>query len=154
MDEIIELLKKYTDGKHNTEKVEINVIQLNRIIKALEQEPCDKYIKEIDHLRKYIAKLETKIVEQQPCDDAISRQAAIDAVTKYCTQYDLRDLLADVEMLYSITPSEKVGRWIMHENHRECSHCNVWLQKDMPRNSYCPNCGAKMVESEVQDAEI
>ena len=35
-------------------------------IKALEQEPCDKYIKEIDHLRKYICKLETQIVEQEP----------------------------------------------------------------------------------------
>ena len=35
-------------------------------IQALKQEPCDKYIKEIDHLRKYICKLETQIVEQEP----------------------------------------------------------------------------------------
>lgn len=33
--------------------------------KALEQEPCEKYIEEIDHLRKYISKLETQIVEQE-----------------------------------------------------------------------------------------
>ena len=39
MTEIIDLLKKYTNGKQNTDKVEISVIQLNRIIKALEQEP-------------------------------------------------------------------------------------------------------------------
>ena len=36
--EAINELKKYTLGKKNTEKVEINVLQLNRVIKALEQE--------------------------------------------------------------------------------------------------------------------
>lgn len=36
-------------------------------IKALKQKSCeDKYLKEIDHLRKYISKLETQIVEQEP----------------------------------------------------------------------------------------
>lgn len=39
MIEIIDFLKKYTDGKQNTEKVEISVLQLNRVIKTLEQEP-------------------------------------------------------------------------------------------------------------------
>lgn len=37
--EIIEQLKKYCDGKSNTDKVEISAMQLNRIIKALEQQP-------------------------------------------------------------------------------------------------------------------
>ena len=40
MTKIIDFLKKYTDGKQNTEKVEISVLQLNRVIKALESEPC------------------------------------------------------------------------------------------------------------------
>lgn len=38
--------------------------------------------------------------------DLISRQAAIDAVMKYCLQYDLRDLLAELEVM----PSAQ--RWI------------------------------------------
>ena len=46
----------------------------------------------------------------------------------------------------------KTGHWIMHERHRECSECKVWLLKDMPRNSYCPNCGAKMVEPQESEA--
>ena len=33
--EIIKILEKYTEGKNNTEKVEISVLQLNRYIKAL-----------------------------------------------------------------------------------------------------------------------
>jgi hypothetical protein len=37
--EAINELKKYTLGRKNTEKVEISVLQLNRVIKALEQEP-------------------------------------------------------------------------------------------------------------------
>lgn len=50
--EAINKLKKYTLGKKNTEKVEISVLQLNRIIKALEQEPVlDKIEGYIDHIR-------------------------------------------------------------------------------------------------------
>lgn len=41
INEVIETLKAYTDGKDNTDKVEISVMQLNRIIKALEQQPTD-----------------------------------------------------------------------------------------------------------------
>lgn len=63
----------------------------------------------------------------------------------------LIDLLID-----KAPPAEKTGRWIMHIdcprgtgcNYRECSCCKVWLKYDMPRNSYCPNCGARM---EVND---
>ena len=39
MHEAINELKKYTLGKRNTEKVEISVLQINRVIKELEQEP-------------------------------------------------------------------------------------------------------------------
>lgn len=42
------------------------------------------------------------------------------------------------------TEQEPIGYWIMHDRHRECSKCGVWLPKDMPRNSYCSNCGTKM----------
>lgn len=42
----------------------------------------------------------------------------------------------------------ETGHWIMHQDHRECSECGVYLLKDMPRNSYCPNCGTRMTESE------
>lgn len=49
MIEIIDFLKKYTDGKQNTEKVEISVFQLNRVIKTLEQEPKEgHWIADVD----------------------------------------------------------------------------------------------------------
>ena len=43
-DDALIQLKKYTEGKQNTDKVEISVLTLNRIIKALSQEPCDDAI--------------------------------------------------------------------------------------------------------------
>ena len=42
------------------------------------------------------------------------------------------------------------GEWIYHHNeelgkdYRECSVCHCWFNWDMPRNSFCQNCGAKM----------
>lgn len=57
MIEIIDFLKKYTDGKQNTEKVEISVLQLNRVIKALEQEP------------KFIAKSDGTIEQIKNCNN-------------------------------------------------------------------------------------
>ena len=42
----------------------------------------------------------------------------------------------------------ETGHWIMHQDHRECSKCGIYFLKDMPRNSYCPNCGTRMTKSE------
>ena len=46
-------------------------------IKALEQEPCDHYTE--GYFKGYDDGQKEKL-EQEPCDDAISRQAAIDAL--------------------------------------------------------------------------
>lgn len=99
----------------------------------------------------------------------ISRQDVIDAVTKYCTKYDLRELLADIEVLPSVEQAQatlddvsnayengyrqgkfeatqKTGKWWRRAWSIECSECGY----DMPfavRN-YCPNCGAKMEEEQ------
>ena len=37
-------------------------------------------------------------------DDLTSKQAVIDMITKHCTKYDLRELLADVEGLPTAEP--------------------------------------------------
>lgn len=46
----------------------------------------------------------------------------------------------------------KKANWIYHDGSastgwkamRECSNCKVYFPWLMPRNSYCPNCGAEM----------
>lgn len=53
MKEAINQLKKYTSGKKNTEKIEISVLALNRIIHALEEgsDVLDNIMAEIQNLR-------------------------------------------------------------------------------------------------------
>ncbi len=72
--------------------------------------------------------------------DLISRQMVIDAVTKYCTHYDLRELLADIEVMPS---AQKTGHW-SHINAKDykakCSCCGVWSPI---MGNYCPYCGSR-----------
>lgn len=121
-----------------------------QVIKALEQEPCDKYIKEIDHLHKYISKLETQIVMQEPCEDCISRQAVLDLVN---SDWKYEGLETYVVSLPSVNP-QKIGHWIDTGSGQECSECReIQCGYDSFRH-FCANCGAKMIEPmESEDAE-
>ena len=125
--EAINKLKKYTLGKKNTEKVEISVLQLNRIIKTLEREPCE---------------------------DAISRQAVLDEM--YKRKADGDTITAGfIKNLPSVNPQPKIGRWIAYEvglpdrtilNYR-CSVCGRKLigynTETLSEVPFC-HCGAKM----------
>lgn len=100
-----------------------------------------------------------KALEQEPCEDAISRQAALDAImgeptdAHYPSWYARR--IEDLPPVYTVP---KTGHWIECDNgcgdiYYKCSVCNSsWcdalgnLWKEEMR--YCPNCGAAMAESE------
>ena len=58
--------------------------------------------------------------------DLISRQAAIDAVTKYCLKYDLRELLADIECLPPFEPDAAM-----------CWGCNCPKMPGADLSEYC-----------------
>ena len=103
--------------------------------------------------------------EQEPCKDAISRQAVLDTLDTSDRFMDedrtvdtYRALLKECyEVLPSVKPQPKMGRWIesdalliatnedgcMKFPAKECSVCHkphikaYWMD-------YCPNCGAKM----------
>lgn len=95
-------------------------------------------------------------LEQETCEDAISRQAVLEAIRKcHCEEWIKADIGAPIEALTSVTPAEKVGYWTKDVNDaRElfdtvryyCSACGDW-QGHGPCK-YCPNCGAKMREVE------
>lgn len=92
----------------------------------------------------------------------IKRQDAIEAVTKYCTKHDLRDLLADLEVLPSEEQEQKTGKWLTPKEYWRrvyeatgerylpaptglesfvyCSQCGEtsWFI-----NKYCPHCGSR-----------
>ena len=99
--------------------------------------------------------------------DLISRQAAIDAITKYCLKYDLRELLADIECLPTADLSEysdklwktayergkaeadpRKGKWIDYCGGVKCDQCGFECDDTyyLGEANFCPNCGARMEE--------
>ena len=118
-------------------------------------------------LDKYKAESETNIkaLEQQSCEDAISRKAILEC------QYTIDDSetlgistrnvvnVDDILNAKPVTPQPKTGHWIhLKHNKGKCSKCHdvVLIAQQYGNANYCPNCGAKMVEpheSEEIDAD-
>lgn len=97
-----------------------------------------------------------KALEQEPCDDAISRQAVEEIIWEEPSYADALNVLAEVRdkvrTLPSVTPQQKTGQWIQVENDKcKCDQCEV-IQfiaiYPYGHKNYCPNCGAKMGVSE------
>ena len=135
------------------------------VIETLQQQPCeDKYLKEIDHLRKYIIKLETQIVEQETSDDAVSRQYLIEKAVSWKKHFHDSERyvsLTDIQNAPSVTPKPKIGHWISFGAKGEidgqmirtftCSECGAIsifrvTNGNIVNGDLCPNCGAKMQE--------
>lgn len=120
-----------------------------------------------------ILDLAIKALEQEPCEDAVSRQAVLNEF------YDMENLYERIKQLPPVT--QKSGKWIKKEYwkplpydtepldydnydekthsekvyHYYCSECGRDEGETKPTDNYCPNCGARMVEpqeSEDKDA--
>ena len=109
-----------------------------------------------------------KALEQQPCEDCISRKEVnvlVDELARAISDErcfisrgrSTAAILQDILDLLSVTPQQKIGHWINLENTKykgkvlpfwdryECSKCGGHGEGTF---NYCPNCGAKMTESE------
>ena len=155
---------------------ELGIEVFDMAIKALEQEVKmrDATPEERESVNKYIKSISTTGVEHS--EDCVSRQSMLDAITEIDdnTNMDIytnevREIIKD---LPPVTPKgvtvtdfadkcrecgkQKKGKWIYHEKSistgfkdlRECSCCKCYFDWLMPRNSYCPNCGAEMEDEE------
>lgn len=101
-----------------------------------------------------------KALEQEPCDDAVSRQAVLNTLNKDSVLDEDRavetykELLIDCyKDLPSVAPSHKKGKWVKVTNGRgghECNICHAYAPSyqngDEYLSEFCPNCGAKMEE--------
>ena len=93
------------------------------------------------------------------CDDAISRQAVLDLIYNSWKHNGVGENYGELSIdalkaLPSVTPKQKMGHWEMCEDadgiYGVCDICGTdadfsHYEKAYP---YCPNCGAKMAESE------
>lgn len=107
-----------------------------------------------------------KILEQEPCYDAISRQAVIDEAFEVDTkEYGRIDVVGvdAIDSLPSVKPQPKTGRWVWVQydgnpniGNWHCSECNrivcgaITAVNPVYAYKYCPNCGARMVEPQAK----
>lgn len=93
-----------------------------------------------------------KALEQEPCEDTISRQAAIDATWFEPSYTDPLNVLTEVrdrlKALQSAQPERKKGKWIDYsdEGYVECPFCHSATNCDGNKDElhFCFSCGADL----------
>lgn len=103
-------------------------------------------------IMEYINEVPNGALEQQPCEDCISRQAVLEVLKNNRYRFNISqegycegkvlwsenlikdDACKEIEQLPSVTPKEKIGRWIQQPR------CEGDEQPDL----VCPNCGFKI----------
>lgn len=127
-------------------------------ISALEQEQKD------DELAAEVVENALKI-KDEPCDDAISREAVLSVIDGWYEQNrdteNIEDLIILITYMSSVQPSRK-GHWIEVEKYSdgkhkiECSECGNYIfdrghansQNVKEKYRYCNYCGADMREGD------
>ena len=91
-----------------------------------------------------------RALEQEPCEDAISREAVLDMATTIQTDdFSGNEIIEvvdvdDIKELPSVTPTRPTGRWEKYvDDYNKCSGCGE-LVKFYHNYNYCPNCGTRM----------
>lgn len=108
-------------------------------------------------------------VKQEPCDDAISRQAVLDIVNnplnirldaiikklpsvtqKSETVTEFADRCRECGAKYGKLLEQKSGKWRRVSIDKYTTHAQYWYECDkcgeqtLGEHNYCPNCGANM----------
>lgn len=88
----------------------------NRIDAIIEKhEVDDVYITITNHKDYDALRMAREALEQEPCEDCISRQAVLEKMAYTETEEGWSGMtvnVKDIEALPSVTPAEKAGRWI------------------------------------------
>lgn len=98
-------------------------------------------------------------LEQQPSEDAVSREAVIDtslnSKSSFKNDFACGFFIDKIRDLPPVTPKQKTGRWYIGGFHNDfliCPECGFDYTKVTRCYNYCPACGRRMVEpQEVRD---
>lgn len=94
-------------------------------------------------------------LERESCEDAISREDALMALTGEWTESRAEILpkaIRRIKALPSVQPEPKTGHWldvmVGDMQAQACDQCKTFypLEYTGGGHKYCPNCGAKMIE--------
>ena len=100
--------------------------------------------------------MEIKALEQQPCEDTISRQVAIEKISETiwdtAVANDVKTILKELPSAQPSAHQERMmGRWVPVTNGRggyECDQCHNYAPSYQDGaewlSDFCPNCGADM----------
>ena len=120
----------------------IDALKISAPIMAVTQEEFTDYIQTLNKIMDWL--------EQEPCEDAISRQAAIDLIADF--ELSVGQVVRGIHALPSVTPKQRTGHWICtieDWNKWTCSECGYYTRTDIHvylGYDYCPKCGCKMEE--------
>lgn len=171
---ILHMTLRREELKNSVGDLDEDIKAFDMAIEALEQEPCEMTAEEYrqrmiqafhnagtDELIavcvfptakefEYLEWLLKNHYKKEPCDDAISRQAAI----RLAEQGQVQGFEWQFKQLVKLpsVSTEKTGHWIKRENEFglfECSICkDDYIDQPTcmgkPMFKFCPSCGAKM----------
>lgn len=91
-------------------------------------------------------------LEQEPCENCISRQAAIKPFLVDATEeWTSADIVKYLKSLPPVTPAPKMGHWIDTNVYIPTAYSNIEYVKcsccgedSLEEGNFCPNCGIKM----------
>jgi len=127
----------------------IYVLKKSAPVMPLTQEEFNDYVQVINQVIDWL--------EQEPCEDAVSRQAVDRLVWRYLKKGTDENIAFYEHFLDLplVTPQPRKGHWIDDK----CSVCGKgtedlissreWYKNEEP--NFCPFCGAKMVEPQESE---
>jgi len=95
---------------------------------------------EFRQLAEWLAELKHLREQTDPCEDTISRRAAVSVAN----DFDATMVVRGLERLPSVHPEQKIGKWITLKDEygdvveAVCSNCG---RNGSPNWKYCPDCG-------------
>ena len=146
LDEAIKHAEEVADKKEREKQKWEKMLEIDCNYRAIitEKVSCELCAEEHRQLAEWLKDYK-QLKEQQPCDDAISREDTLKAIIKnpgirskeYLLEAE-KAVYKTVENMPPVTP-QKYGEM------RICPSCGLDVHSDF---KYCPRCGRKMQESE------
>lgn len=143
LDEAIKHAEEVAEEKES----EAQDLEYSKLGWRYEVNKCSKCAEEHRQLAEWLKDYK-RLLEQEPCEDAVSKQAVREGMVKYGFHAPDMTVTEFVEdELQPVTPARKVGEWIVLRDEygdiveAVCSCCDA---NGNHKWEFCPHCSAEM----------